>query len=84
MIAHISFKAIVDSILASSAMAATGSETDRPPLLTTDHTPMLESCARTALRTVAYELAPFLDNVELRGEPADFEFLPEIDPAMNL
>lgn len=84
MIAHISLKAIVDSILAASAMAATGSDSDNPPLLTPDHAPMLESCARAALRAVCFELAPFLDGVELQGEPADLEFVDEIDPSMRL
>ncbi|MDE6497821.1 MAG: hypothetical protein K2L21_04070 [Muribaculaceae bacterium] len=84
MIVHISFKAIADSILAASAMAATGSESDCPPLLTTDHAPMLESCARAALRSVCFELAPFLDSAELQGEPADLEFVDEVDPSMSL
>lgn len=84
MIAHISIRRTVDSMLAASAMAATGAPGDNPPLLTPDHTPMLERAALAALRAVAFELAPFLDDVVLQGEPVDLEFVPEIDAAMRL
>ena len=84
MIIHISIRSVIDAVMAASAMAATCSESENPPLLTTDHNAMLDRCARAALRAVSFELAPFLDDVVLEGEPSDLELAPDFESVLRL
>ena len=74
----IDINAIVDTLLAGSAVAAVASAVEKPALFTPDHTPALRMACRDALRQLALQLAPYLETVSLDGDSPSFEFCSDL------
>lgn len=76
---YVSIPAIVDSLLAGSAIGAAGSAAERPPLLTPDHEGALRRAVRDALRGVALRLSGFLAGAEIGDDAAILRLQPGVE-----
>lgn len=64
---RVSAERVADEVLAVTALAATGSGAEEPPLLTADAAAMIERCARGAFGRVATGLARWLAGSAAEG-----------------
>ncbi|MDE6453773.1 MAG: hypothetical protein K2L27_06170 [Muribaculaceae bacterium] len=78
--ATISIPGIVQSLIADSAIAATGSTLSRPPLFTPDHEPALRLACRDAFRIVALQLSAYTCAVHTDGDTPAID----LDPALAI
>lgn len=70
----IDLDSVLETLMAGSAIAAVGSDVERPVVFTPDHRPALRLACRDALRRVALQLAPYLDAVRLDGDNPELVF----------